>query len=78
MDLTLFLWVSSNTSAFDLYKQEQLSVVVEIRQIEGRRLEKNVIIIFIIIIIYNDNNNNVDICKHPFLLLFDSLKNNRK
>ena len=45
---------------------------------EGRRLENLVIIIFIIIIIYNDNNNNVDICKHPFLLLFDSLKNKRK
>ena len=57
MDLTLFLWVSSNTSAFDLYKQEQLSVVVEIREREGRRLEQNVIIIFIIII-YNNNNNS--------------------
>jgi hypothetical protein len=43
MDLTLFLWVSSNTSAFDLYKQEQLSVVAKIREREGRRLEKNVI-----------------------------------
>jgi hypothetical protein len=60
MDLTLFLWVSSNTSAFDLYKQEQLSVVVEIRQIEGRRLEKNVIIIFIIIIYNNNQSNYID------------------